>query len=91
MQVARGRQHCKVVEAQELLDSFTSVVRTPHSPSSFNTGGVAFGVSINSNSLSLPVRLVGLDMLARETATEPSIANCKLLKIIAEEKMDEEN
>lgn len=41
----------------------TLVVRTPHSSSFSNEGGVALGVSMNSNSLSLPLRLVGFDIL----------------------------
>lgn len=41
----------------------TLVVRTPQSSSFSKVGAVGLGVSMNSNSLSLPVTLVGLDIL----------------------------
>ena len=41
----------------------TDVVRTPHSSNFSKVGVGAFGVSMNSNSDSLPVTLCGLDIL----------------------------
>jgi len=41
----------------------TDVVRTPHSSNFSNVGVGALGVSMNSNSDSLPVALCGLDIL----------------------------
>lgn len=41
----------------------TLVVRTPQSSFFSKVGAVGLGVSMNSNSLSLPVTLVGLDIL----------------------------
>ena len=45
------------------MSRHTFVVRTPQSSSLSKEGGVALGVSTNSNSLSLPLRLVDLDMV----------------------------
>lgn len=53
----------------------TFVVRTPQFSSFSKEGGVALGVSRNSNSLSLPLRLVDLDILAESTVPKKPIGN----------------
>lgn len=51
----------------------TLVVRTPQFSSLSNEGGVALGVSMNSNSLSLPLRLVAFDIFAKSPSPKSQL------------------
>jgi hypothetical protein len=51
------------------VSRLTEVVRTPHSSNFSKVGVGALGVSINSNSDSLPLALCGFDILAAAAST----------------------
>jgi hypothetical protein len=52
-----------------MREELTLVVRTPHSSNFSKVGVGALGVSMNSNSDSLPFTLCGFDMLGAFTAS----------------------
>ncbi len=59
--IATGFWHIWISDMESL--ALTDVVFTPHSSNFSNVGGGALGVSINSNSLSEPLTLWGLEAM----------------------------